>query len=133
MLLAARFWKTRLCSEKKHPRCQLPEIRLTHMNKINQALHDELLAMRERDQEVRKTLVEKYGRNLHWSADDLAWMESIDHANTARMKEIIAQYGWPGYSLVGEDGEHTVWLLVQHIDRDLPFPKQCLELLTAAV
>lgn len=103
------------------------------MNKINQALHDELLAMRERDQEVRKTLVEKYGMNPNWSADDLAWMESVDYANTTRMKEIIAQYGWPGYSLVGAEGEHTAWLLVQHAGRDLPFQNQCLALLTAAV
>ena len=126
MLLAARFWKTRLCSEKKHPRCQLPEIRLTHMNKINQALHDELLAMRERDQETRRTVVERYDMNLNWSADDLAWMESIDHANTA-MKEIIARV-WLAWVLTGWGRWRTyVWLLVQHIDNDLPFPKQCLE------
>ena len=103
------------------------------MHNINQALQDELRAMCERDQEVRKTLVEKYGMNLNWSADDLAWMESVDHANTMRMKEIIAQYGWPGYSLVGEEGEHAAWLLVQHAGHDLPFQNQCLALLTAAV
>ena len=55
-------------------------------------------------------------------------MAAIDTKSTARMKEIIAKYGWPGKSLVGEDGASTAWLLVQHADLDRAFQKECLPL-----
>ncbi|MGD2040829.1 MAG: hypothetical protein PVH11_08385 [Anaerolineae bacterium] len=58
-------------------------------------------------------------------------MKALDEAHTARMKEIVDQYGWPGYSLVGEDGSDAAWVLIQHSD-DLSFQKRCLELLTKA-
>lgn len=57
----------------------------------------------------------------------------IDRANTARMKEIIAEFGWPGKSLVGGDASIAAWLLVQHADLDVPFQKQCLALMEQAV
>jgi hypothetical protein len=34
--------------------------------------------------------------------------------NTARLRQIVAEYGWPGRSLVGEDGADAAWLLLQH-------------------
>ncbi len=57
----------------------------------------------------------------------------IDRRNTARMKEIVNRYGWPGIALVGKDGEQAAWLLVQHADQDHAFQKRCLVLLTEAV
>ena len=42
------------------------------------------------------------------------------------MHEIVAKYGWPGKSLVGEDGANAAWLLVQHADKDLSFQKDVL-------
>lgn len=58
-------------------------------------------------------------------------MKEMDEAHTARLKEIVDQYGWPGYSLVGEDGSDAAWVLVQH-SGDLAFQQRCLALLTAA-
>jgi hypothetical protein len=49
------------------------------------------------------------------------------------MQAIIKQHGWPGKSLVGTDGAHAAWLLVQHADHDRPFQKRCLGLLKVAV
>jgi hypothetical protein len=49
--------------------------------------------------------------------------------NTARLKEVVAKHGWPGKSLVGEDGAFAAWLLVQHADADAAFQKQRLELM----
>src|SRR5262249_37440694 len=57
----------------------------------------------------------------------------IDRLNTNRLKEIIDKHGWPGQTLVGKDGAHAAWLLVQHADHDRPFQKRCLDLLTEAV
>ncbi|HET9990282.1 MAG TPA: DUF6624 domain-containing protein [Kofleriaceae bacterium] len=59
----------------------------------------------------------------------LAKVEDSDRASTARMHEIVAAYGWPGKKLVGKDGAHDAWLLLQHADRDLAFQKQCLALM----
>lgn len=86
-------------------------------------LHDELLEMRRIDQAMRRgeDLPELSGKG----------MGDIDAVNTARMKEIVAEYGWPTKSLVGEDGARSAWLLVQHADGDPAFQLQCLELMEA--
>ena len=57
----------------------------------------------------------------------------IDTADRARIKQIIQRYGWPGYDLVGTDGDGDAWLLVQHSDNDKAFQKHCLLLIEAAV
>ena len=56
-------------------------------------------------------------------------LAEIDRKNTQRMKEIVAKHGWPGKRLVGADGAHAAWLLVQHADHDRAFQKQCLGLM----
>jgi hypothetical protein len=43
------------------------------------------------------------------------------------MKAIIDQHGWPGKRLVGTDGAHAAWLLIQHATGDLELMKRCLE------
>lgn len=45
----------------------------------------------------------------------------------ARLKEIVARHGWPGRSLVGEDGAHAAWLIAQHADFDPAFQRDCLD------
>jgi membrane dipeptidase len=93
-------------------------------------LQRELKDMVRVDQEMRKRIIDG-GSNVDKKLiDDL---HEIDAKNTARMKEIIAAYGWPGKSLVGTDGAHNAWLLIQHADRDPPFQKQCLDLIKTAV
>lgn len=86
-------------------------------------LYRELLEMRRIDQAIRRgeQLPELAGRH----------MGDVDAAHSARMKEIIAQYGWPAKSLVGEDGARSAWLLVQHADADPRFQRHCLELMKA--
>jgi tetratricopeptide (TPR) repeat protein len=56
-------------------------------------------------------------------------LSGVDAKNTARLKEIVTEHGWPGKSLAGEDGAAAAWLLVQHANADLAFQKQCLELM----
>jgi len=91
------------------------------------AVRDELLALEREDQTARANV-----QNL---ADPLAvaqTLDDLDAKTTARMKDIVARHGWPGKSLVGRDGAHAAWLLVQH-SRDLAFQKVCLEKLELAV
>ena len=93
-------------------------------------LQRELKEMVRVDQVMRQQLIAGGSTVDKKLIDDL---HEIDTKNTARMKEIIAAHGWPGKSLVGTDGAHNAWLLIQHADRDPPFQKQCLDLIKTAV
>ena len=42
---------------------------------------------------------------------------------------MVASYGWPAKSLVGEKAAHAAWLLVQHADADPAFQRRCLDLM----
>ena len=59
--------------------------------------------------------------------------QRIDVANTDRLREIVAEHGWPGRSLVGDDGAHHAWLIAQHADRQLDFQREALSFLADAV
>jgi len=80
----------------------------------NLALRKELLAMVEEDQSIRNEMI-KNGA-AHPSQAISTRMAEIDARNTARMKSIIKEYGWPGTGLVGWDGTEAAFILVQHAD-----------------
>lgn len=88
----------------------------------NLALRKELLAMVERDQNIRNEMIK--GGVDHPSKAILARLNIIDSRNTARMKSIIREYGWPGLELVGWDGTEAAFILVQHADHS--FQKELL-------
>ena len=81
-------------------------------------LRGELLRMKDEDQAIR------LARPI-----DIEKMKGIDRRNTARLKEIVAEVGWPTPAIVGSDGAHAAWLLVQHADLDKPFQVRALELM----
>jgi len=83
-------------------------------------LQAELLAMMEADQAVRT------------SRKSAAELGDVDTAHTARLKEIVAVYGWPLRSMVGVSGSQGAFLIAQHADRDVEFQSFCLELMRAA-
>ncbi|MBA2543114.1 MAG: hypothetical protein H0V17_25965 [Deltaproteobacteria bacterium] len=94
------------------------------------ALRREILTMMVEDQKVRMALIKSNAKPDQAAMDAL---KEIDTKTTTRMKAIIAKHGWPGTKLVGPDGSHAAWLLVQHADLDLEFQKQCLALIEKAV
>jgi hypothetical protein len=49
-----------------------------------------------------------------------------------RLVEILDTYGWPGKSLVGEDGAAAAWTLALHTMPDPEVLRRCLRLLRAA-
>ncbi|MFD8558285.1 DUF6624 domain-containing protein [Streptosporangium canum] len=59
--------------------------------------------------------------------------DAVDIGNTAFLKKVIAERGWPGKDMVGETGAHAAWLLAQHADQDPQLQRDCLPLLQAAV
>ncbi|MEO8367457.1 MAG: DUF6624 domain-containing protein [Pseudoxanthomonas sp.] len=89
------------------------------------------------DQELRQELLEMERKDQSARSGDLArpqiWasIAGIDAANLARLKQIIAEHGFPDSASVGGDGFSAAWLLVQHADRDPAFQQKMLELMTA--
>jgi len=110
------------------------------------ALRDELLTRIEKDQQARFA-------GIAWAAEHGAdgivdeaslteqerqeytalWAEvsRIDAENTAWLKQIVQQQGWPTYSAVGIDAGDAAWLMVQHADADPSFQRLCLDLMSA--
>lgn len=92
------------------------------------------LALRvEADQAARAlwTLARQQGQPL--TPADAALVAAIDSLNTAWLKGVVAERGWPRASAVGAEGAHDAWLLVQHADRDPAFQREVLALMEAAV
>ncbi len=99
-------------------------------------LAKELMAMRKPDQKLRI----KYVKKLQAGKQETKRFKRVtdrlvatDRQNTARMREIVAEYGWPTYELVGRRASSAAWILVQHADRSPLFQAHCLPLLKAAV
>jgi hypothetical protein len=83
----------------------------------NIPLKRELQAMHESDQGPRRAMgpMQQRYKNGGPQLDSLyQQMKLHDTQNEARVKAIIAQYGWPGASLVGRGGSSTVFLVLQH-------------------
>ncbi len=96
---------------------------------MNAALRDELLAMAEEDQRVRAELAAD--RSLFDGYHPT--MQAVHDKNAARLTEVIAQHGWPGRALVGEDGARAAWLILQHAIGHPALQRRGLVLLQEAV
>lgn len=68
----------------------------------------------------------------HWKVYDKEVMR-VDAENTARMKQIVNRYGWPGKSLLGDRAAGDAWLMIQHADADNAFQRQCYPLVLRAL
>lgn len=70
---------------------------------------DSLNAMVARDQAIRMA---------PWNEENSQKMAVIDSTNTAHLKALIAQYGFPTWSLVGHAASSQAWLIAQHSNPD---------------
>ena len=84
--------------------------------------------MREEDLRVRSELLESGELGGHY----VPRMEAVHVKNAARLRELIAQHGWPGEDIAGKDGAEAAWLIAQHSVGEPSFQKQVLKLLRAS-
>lgn len=99
------------------------------MTAADEKLRQELLAMRAEDERVREELA-KTGELFDGYHPT---MESVHLKNAARLEEMLAEYGWLGKSLVGEDGAEAAWLIVQHAISRPDLQRRFLPLLKAQI
>ena len=96
---------------------------------MNQKLTIELLSRQEEDQRVLKELIDSGELD---TTEYHPRMKAVHEKNNARIKDIISEYGWPGFSIAGKEGSEAVWLIVQHAVLDTKFMDKCLALLKEA-
>jgi hypothetical protein len=84
---------------------------------IDKPLRIELLNLSARDQANRESVDSVFAVSGARSAQsDSAFnaMATADAPLIARLSEIVKTSGWPDRTLVGDDGAHAAWLVLQH-------------------
>ena len=92
---------------------------------MNEGLRCELLAMAAVDQAVRSRLAADGSLFDGYHPE----MQAVHDGNAARLVEIIDGHGWPGRSLVGEDGSRAAWMVTQNAIAHPSLQRRCLLLL----
>jgi hypothetical protein len=87
--------------------------------KLNKPLVAQLDSVHELDQKYRiefQALNEK--TELKSKKGDLIWqsMRQADSSNLIKVKNILDNYGWLGADIVGQAGNNTLFLVIQHAD-----------------
>jgi uncharacterized protein (DUF952 family) len=95
---------------------------------MNETVRQELLELRADDLRVRAEL-ERAGRLLRGYDQE---METVHRRNSARLRGIVAEHGWPTPLTVGTDGAEAVWLIVQHAIGEPDFQRRALPLFEQA-
>lgn len=94
-----------------------------------ESLRKELLEMKRRDLELRSELL----RSGELFDGYHPRLEAIHRAHAERLAAILDEHGWPGRSLVGDDGAEAAWLVVQHAIGDPALQRRARDLLGEAV
>ena len=92
---------------------------------MNEPLRQELIAMRAEDLRVREELIQSGEMaGTHY----VPRMEAVHRKNAERLRQIIAEFGWPDTDLVGEDGTLATWFIAQHAIGEPDFQREALRL-----
>ena len=94
------------------------------------SFQDEIMVRKARDQQVRSVDYDALDGDERGAAFQ-AWTR-VDQENTAWIKSLVMEHGWPPVSVVGADASDAAFLLVQHADADPTFQAHCLPLLEDA-
>lgn len=97
---------------------------------IDEPLRATLLQMARDDQEAIRISAADPSQQLN--ALESMQVNDLERKNGYLIRKIVGEHGWPGRSLVGDDGSAAAWLVVQHMDMDLDFQRRCLALMQEA-
>lgn len=107
------------------------------------SLRDELLDLKQRDQDARAALVAAMetaergpGGSFQFDEEGTRAMKGVNEIDTessAFLEQMIDQYGWPTYDMVGKDAAHAAWLLAQHADQHPDLQQRILDLMEPLV
>lgn len=124
---------------------------------IRKEMADELVAMAEEDLADQSPLAALYDNDARFRAwvervvvsggqpltvarwydgeppAELTRIQQLADRHDLRLAEIVADVGWPGRTIVGEDGADAAWALAQHADRHRDLRRGWLRLLQRAV
>jgi hypothetical protein len=95
---------------------------------MDESLEKALLDMEERDQALRAELTASGELDQRYHPR----LEELHRAHASRLRQIIAVFGWPGASLVGDKGAQAAWRIALHSISEPAFMRQCRDLLDAA-
>ena len=95
---------------------------------MDEPLRKRLLSLTAEDARVRAALAAT-GELYRGYAPRMA---EVHDRNAAELDEILERHGWPGRSLVGDDGVAAAWLVVQHAIGQPALQRRVLPLLRAA-
>jgi hypothetical protein len=95
---------------------------------MDESLEKALLDMVARAQALRAELIAagEINETHHPRLDEL------NRANSSRLRQMIAVFGWPGLALVGEQGARAAWRLALHSYAEPEFMRQCRDLIDRA-
>jgi len=114
--------RTRNTARKTQRKSEAPRAR------VNREVRSQLLRLDRLDAALRSAWVatEFKDRDLERKLD------ALTSAGIDWLRDIIAEHGWPGRSLVGAAAAAAAWRLVQHAECSLTFQRRCLKLLRDA-
>ena len=98
-------------------------------SRLNEGLRDELVAMRAEDLRVREELL----RSGELGEGYAPAMEAVHRKNAARLREIIAEHGWPDTEVAGPEGTLSAWFIAQHSIGEPDFQREALRLVKEKV
>lgn len=96
---------------------------------MNTPLSQELIGMAREDLELRSSLAGDGSPFNSYHPE----MKAVHDRNAQRLEQIIAEYGWPGRSKVGDEAAHAAWLILQHAIAHPDLQRKCFPLLVEQV
>lgn len=96
---------------------------------INDALRQELLAMRNEDLRVREELI----ASGELGGEYVPKMEAVHKRNASRLRELIDLHGWPSEDIAGKGGCEAAWLIAQHAIGEPEFQRYVLKMLQVSI
>lgn len=98
---------------------------------FNKVLADSLKSMVTVDQVAANV---PQGKFKEWPKEEWQhFKDSVFGTHQKILEQVFNQYGYPGYDMVGKEGEKNFWLMVQHCDKTPEFQKKILNAMKVQV